>query len=172
MKKIVSGLLIVIMLFSFGGCTSKKSAESLDLNKLFKVTATIESGKFKGQAVINRLGDNMWDVEFSSPNTLSGIKLSYSGEDITATYMGLSIKMSKTDAPIKGMLTMLFNAIDKSAALKDMPCVEDEKTKTFSGENENGKFNIILDKSTGNLIGFEMPDNDLKVTFTDYTLIQ
>ena len=172
MKKIFSVFVLFVIMISITGCGKENKPCAPDLNKIFTVNAAVESGKFKTEAIISRLGDNMWEAEISSPETLKGIKLSYSGEDITASYMGMSFSVPKNAAPVKGMMTMLFNAIDKSAALPEMPCIEDETTKTFSGETENGKFEITVDKTTGNLTGFEMPDNDLKVVFTDYSVIQ
>lgn len=172
MKKIFALFLCGLIMLSFCACGKEKTTAIPDLNKLFTSTASITYGEFEAAATVNRLGNGLWDVEFTSPTTLAGVKLSYNGEDITASYMGLSFSIPKDAAPIKSVLTMIFNSIDKSAEKVDMPCAEDEGITVFSGTGDQGDFSISVDKASGNLVAFEMPDEKLKVEFTDYSVIQ
>lgn len=174
MKKFLALLLCGVIMFSLCACNIGKSKKTAtpDLNKLFSCSTDISYGDFKSTATIKRLGNGLWDVEFSSPSTLAGVKLSYNGEDIAASYKGLTFSVPKDAAPVKGVLSMIFNAIDKSADDVNMPFKEKEGMKLFSGESEQGDFTISVDKATGNLVAFEIPNQKLKVKFADYAVIQ
>ena len=172
MKKIFALFLCGLIMFSFCACGKARTTAIPDLNKLFTTTASITYGKFEAEATVNRLGNGLWDVEFVKPTTLAGVKLSYNGEDITASYMGLSFSIPKDAAPIKGILSMIFNSIDKSAEKVDMPYAEKDGISVYSGTSDQGDYTISVEKSSGNLVGFELPDEKLKVEFTNYSVIK
>lgn len=170
MRRVVAILICSIMLIGLVGCMEKTETTKVpDLNKLFTMTAVMQTGDFEAEGTITRLGDKQWEIEFSAPKTLEGIKLSYNGEDIKASYMGLEFSIPKSAAPLEGILTMLFDAIDTAVTMVEMPCIEDEMTITYVGENDTGEYQIIMDKETGALIGFEVPDKNLKMEFTGFT---
>ena len=173
MKRFLTLLLCGIVIISFSACNgnNKKNATP-DINKLFSCTADITYGDFKTTATINRLGNGMWDVEFITPNTLAGVKLSYNGVDITASYKGLSFSIPKDAAPIKGVLNYIFKAIDKSAEKVNMPYTEQDGMKIFKGESDDGDFTLSIDKSNGNLTSFDMPSRKLEVKFSNFSIIQ
>ena len=174
MKKILALLLCGIMLLSLSACNigKEKKTAAPDLNKLFSCTADISYGDFKASATMKRLGNSMWDVEFVSPASLAGVKLSYNGEEIKASYKGLTFSIPKDAAPVKGVLSMIFKSIDKSAEKVDMPFKEKDGIKLFSGESDQGDFTISMDKSNGSLVAFEIPSKKLDVKFADYKVIQ
>lgn len=175
MKKIQRTLLLFLcglMCIVFTACGKPKTSGTPDINKLFSTAATITYGDFEAQAKVSRLGSDLWEVEFATPQTLAGVKLSYTGEDITASYLGLSFSIPKTAAPVKSMLTMIFKAVDKSAVGVDMPCEEKDGVMIYSGTGDFGDFTLSMDQATGNLVSFEMPKEDLIVQFADFTPIQ
>ncbi|MEG0615633.1 MAG: hypothetical protein RR540_07745, partial [Oscillospiraceae bacterium] len=137
-------------------------------------TAELEYGKFKAAATFNRLGNSMWDVEFSEPKTLSGVKLSYNGTDFSASYQGLAFSVPKDAVPVKGMLLKIFTAIDNAAAGLAMECSEKDGVVTYSGEldDKNEEYSISMAKSDGALVKFELPKEKLCVNFTNFNVIQ
>ncbi len=171
-KKFAAGFLSVICVLMLCCCKGEKTSAAPDLNKLFTGTASIACGDFTAEATINRLGNGMWDVEFLSPKTLSGVKLSFNGDEITASYLGLKFTVPKDTSPVKGVLRLLFDAVDKSSEKPDMVCTEKDGKIIFDGEINSEKFKIMFNKETGGLSGFEVPDKDLKIEFSSYSEIQ
>lgn len=171
LKKIIALSLCSILLFT--GCVFNKPKESAspDLNRLFSCNAEIRYGDFEMSAVLKRLGDGMWEAECSAPKTLAGVKLSYNGDDITASFKGLSFSIPKTAAPVKSIFQLAFSVIDKTAAGGELPMIEKDGVLIFSGEAEQGKFEVRTDKETGNLLGFSMPAYELEITCSDFEAI-
>lgn len=174
MKKILSVLLCTVMLFAMTACNFGKPKETAapDLNRLFTCSSEIRYGDFEMSAELKRLGDSMWEVEFSAPKTLAGVKLTYNGDTISASYKDLSFSIPQDAAPVKAVFTMIFRTIDKSAAQPELPFTEEDGVLVFEGENDYGKFFISTDKETGDFIGFNMPDYDLEVTCENYSIEQ
>ncbi|MBZ4670615.1 MAG: hypothetical protein JG769_919 [Oscillospiraceae bacterium] len=171
-KKIAAGFLSLVCIFMLCSCKGEKTSATPDLNKLFTGTASIACGDFTAEATINRLGNGMWDVEFTSPKTLSGVKLSFNGDEITASYLGLKFTVPKDTAPVKGVLRMLFDAVDKTSEKADTVCTQKDGQMILDGEINSEKFKIIFNKETGALSAFEVPDKDLKIEFSSYSEIQ
>lgn len=174
MKKILSLFLCGILFFTMTACNFGKPKETAapDLNRLFTCSSEIRYGDFEMSAELKRLGDGMWEVEFSAPKTLAGVKLAYNGDAISASYKGLSFSIPKDAAPVKAVFTMVFRAIDASAAEPELPFSEEDGILVFEGENEQGKFFISTDKETGDFIGFSMPDYELEIACENYSIIQ
>lgn len=172
LKKILSAVLCGLMFLGLMGCSAEKKTATPDLNRLFSADAKIQFDDFEADAKISRLGDGMWDVEFSQPKTLAGVKLSYNDGEITASFLGLNFNIEKDSLPVKSIVTMIINAIDSSGVHADMPCVEKDGKIVFSGSGENGDFTITTDAETGTLLDFELPSEKLKVLFENFGVIQ
>lgn len=141
-----------------------------ETNRLFSCKAEIVCGEKEMSADIKRLGNGMWNADISAPDELSGIALEYSEEGIEASYMGLGFTLEKTGIPSANILSMVFGALDDSAILTEMPCVQTEEERVFSGEYSSFSYEITTDLD-GNLTGFSIPDEDINVEFTDFSVI-
>lgn len=171
-QRIVTIFLCSLTLLLLPSCGKQKTEASPDVNRLFTATASIVYDDFEAQATVSRLGDDMWEVEFTSPKTLAGVKLFYNGEDITASYLGLNFSIPESAAPTKSMLTMLFQSFDQAAAGAPLPFTEEDGISVFTGTGDFGKFMLSVDNASGNPVSFEIPEEKLSVQFADYTVIQ
>lgn len=170
MKKFLAFFVCTAMII-LGGCRSEEKTSVPDLNKVFTAEAAITSKDFEGKAKISRLGGGMWEIEFSEPDTLSGIKLAFNGDELSASYQGLSFSVPEEILPSKPIFTKLFESIDRSAE-GELPYSEQEGILTYEGELENiGKFTISTEKETGNLMNVKIPYDNVVVEFTDYTIV-
>lgn len=109
MKKVVVLLVSFVMMIGLCACGSKNNVKfEPKLNKAFTVSAQIKYDDQEYQASIKRLGKANWDVEFSSPNTLAGVLLSYRDDNVEASYKGLSFSVPKSALPLKAIISSLI----------------------------------------------------------------
>lgn len=170
MKKILTAFLCVVMIVSVtacGGIGGKKSQCRPGLNTAFSVTAVITYDDKEYNAAVMRYSVGNWDVTFSSPNTLSGVLLAFRGDQVDASYKGLSFSVPKTALPLKSMIINLIDAVDSAAGEDSIECSEDGELMLIDGENEHGKYVLKLNKN-GELAGFSMPNLNMEMTFTDF----
>jgi hypothetical protein len=133
------------------------------------VSVTLD--KLQAEGTLHRFGDAMWDIEFTAPNTLSGVKLSFSEGNTEASYKGLSFSVPQSALPVKAMMLNLIEAVDDNARLAELKGEEKDDTLEVSGKLEGGDYIITVDKD-GRLLSFEMPNNKLKMLFAELNVTE
>lgn len=168
MKKIaVSFICSLVMILSLCACGSKDSAKCVpDLNKPFCVSAEIDYDGLISEAKFQRKGNASWAVEFSSPNTLAGVILSFEDTNVEASYKGLSFSVPKSALPLKSIISAFIEAADTAAQQPEITGSQKDDLIVTEGETELGKYEITFD-SKGCLSGFAMPSLNLTIKFTD-----
>lgn len=169
MKKIIPIFLSVFLIISMCACSSggKNVKFSPKLNEPFVVTAKIQYGDQESDASFRKYSKANWDIEFSSPNTLSGVILSYRDDKVDASYKGLSFSVPKTALPIKSIISTFIDVADSTADLPEIEATEKDGLMIIEGETQQGKYTLKLDNS-GGLSEFSMPNLELKIVFTDF----
>lgn len=169
MKKIIPIFLSVFLIISMCACSSggKNVKFSPKLNEPFVVTAKIQYGDQESDASFRKYSKANWDIEFSSPNTLSGVILSYRDDKVDASYKGLSFSVPKTALPIKSIISTFIDVADSTADHPEIEATEKEGLMIIEGETQQGKYTLKLDNS-GGLSEFSMPNLELKIVFTDF----
>ncbi len=167
MKRLVTLAFSVITLLSVTGCnspgTETKSTEN-GLNTAFQTETEITLDQMNASGTLCRFGDGMWEIEFDSPNTLSGVKLEFTDGTSTASYKGLSFSVPQSALPIKSMMLNLISVTDELARNQELSGESDNGEIKINGTLENGDYVLTTDQS-GNLKRFEMPNMKLVMEF-------
>ncbi len=172
MKKLLSSVFVFVMIFCLASCSlpvkapGSKGKRDNSLNNQFTAQMTVCLEKLVAEGTISRFGDGMWEAEFQSPGTLSGVKLSFADGNVTASYKGLSFSVPRSAVPVKAMLVNLIDAVDSAARESQLTGSEKDGIFEITGELEGGGYTLSVDES-GNICSFEMPNNLLKMTFTE-----
>lgn len=165
----------VFILFSFclASCSSPMQttqSRQNNLNSSFSSDITLTLDKLTAEGNIKRYGDSEWEIEFDSPNTLSGINLAFSQGNVSASYKGLSFSVPKSALPVKAMLVNLIEAVDTNARSGELKGSDNEGMLEISGTLEGGDYVLTVDDS-GNISSFDMPNNLLEINFRELTLL-
>ncbi len=173
MKKLITFTLALLMVLCVVSCdvplkstTSRKNG----LDNAFQADAVIMLDRLQAEGVVKRFGTGVWEIEFSSPNTLSGVKLEFSEGNTEASYKGLSFSVPQSALPVKSMMLNLIKAVDDNARLDELKGEEKDNILEVSGKLEGGEYVLKIDKD-GKLAGFDMDNNKLEMTFTNITPI-
>ncbi len=169
MKRLFTSVLVFAAVFCLTACSSPIGGSTTRGSRLacsFSSPVTMTYDKFKAEGTVTRLGDGEWTAEFDSPNTLSGVKLTFSEGSVTADYKGLSFSVPRSALPVKAMLCNLIEAVDTNAREPELSGRENEGLFEVSGSLEGGDYTLSLD-SSGNIACFDMPNNLLHIAFTD-----
>ena len=169
MKRLFTSVFLFGAIFCLTSCSSPMGGSSVRENKLacaFTSPVTINLDKLNAEGTVTRLGDGEWTAEFDSPNSLSGVKLTFSGGSVTADYKGLTFSVPKSALPVKSMLNNLIEAVDTNARERELHGKENDGRFEVSGSLDGGDYTLALD-SSGNIVSFDMPNNLLHISFTD-----
>lgn len=173
MKRLVTfavTVLTALCMFSCSAAGGDKTTAPNGLNSRFQTAATIVLDELTAEGTVKRFGDGAWEVEFSSPNTLSGVKLSFSEGSVSASYKGLNFSVPQSALPVKAMMLNLMTAVDDLAKRDELTGSSEDGKTVISGTLDGGDYTLTVDKS-GNISSFEMPNNKLKITFAEVTAI-
>lgn len=161
----IGALLIVGLFFACRNRSENTILPPADLTKNFTAKADIHFGEMEAVASINREGDGVYNVTLVSPKALNGMSFQYNGSDITISYLGMSVALSDDSLIANAMTTAIIKAVDTVARDQGITMKKSGNAIVMKGENDNGEFELKLDKKTGSLLNLKIPEMDLECTF-------
>lgn len=172
MKRLVTLAFAGIMLLSATACKSSGVAGSTEngLDTAFQTEAQITLDQMKASGTLCRFGEGVWEIEFDSPNTLSGVKLEFTDGTSTASYKGLSFSVPQSALPVKSMMSNLISVTDELARNEELSGESENGELKIKGSLESGDYILTADES-GNIRRFEMPNMNLVMEFGEITEI-
>lgn len=174
MKRLIAFAVMILTAVSMAACSVSGKGDSDKPNGLsgsFQADMTVVLDELNAEGTIKRMGSGSWEAEFSSPNTLSGVKLTFNDGNVTASYKGLNFSVPQSALPVKAMLVNLISAVDDLAANEKLTGTEEDGMLKISGALEGGDYTLSVDES-GNIASFSMPNNKLTMNFSSVTPIQ
>lgn len=169
MKRLITFVTTIITAVCLGACSvtgKDKTSGPNGLDNRFQAAVNVVIDELDAEGTIKRFGDGAWEIEFNSPNTLSGVKLSFSEGNVTASYKGLNFSVPQSALPVKAMMLNLISVVDELAKEEELTGVDEDGMIQISGSLDGGDYMLTVDKN-GNISSFEMPNSKLKITFTD-----
>ncbi len=171
MKRLIAFAVTIITAVCMAACAAGGGNEASKPNGLgmpFQAAVSVTVGDLDSTATLKRFGEGMWEIEFDSPNTLSGVKLSFNEEGVEASYKGLKFSVPQTALPVKAMMLNLISAVDSHAKEETLTGKEKDGMLEIEGSIEGGEYILTADKD-GRIYSFSMPNNDLMISFTEVT---
>lgn len=169
MKRIFTFVLTIAAALCLAACAVPTGGDSSRKNGLgcaFSAAVSITLDRLEAEGEIKRYGEGVWEIEFSEPNTLSGVKLEFSEGNVLASYKGLSFSVPQSAVPVKAMMLNLIKAVEDNARLAELSGEESGGMLKISGSLDGGDYTLSVDKD-GLLSGFEMPNNKLTMRFSE-----
>lgn len=171
MKRVLTGSLACAVCVVCTACGGSGEAATLPrkLNQPFSTHISMQLGDLDASAMVQYHGGSSWDVEFSEPNTLAGVKLTFLDNTVTASFKGLEFSVPQSALPVKSMITMLFTVVEDAASQEKLSCVKKEGLYLVEGELPEGAYTLTLNEA-GEPVMFAMPNQGLSIEFSDFTL--
>lgn len=170
MKRVFTFVLTIAVVLCMTACAlpvgGKDSSRKNGLASPFSASVSITLDRLEAEGNIKRFGEGVWEIEFSAPNTLSGVKLEFSEGSVIASYKGLTFSVPQSAVPVKAMMLNLMKAVEENAKKEELSGREDGDMLKVEGSLDGGDYTLSVDKN-GLLSGFDMPNNKLTMRFTD-----
>ncbi len=164
MKKIIYFPFLAFIFLAFSSC--EKKADSIILDNIFSVDCTYISEDFDCGFSLIRLGNGGWEISFTSPETLDGLKVSYFEDKINLSFLGLETQIDKNFiSPIFAKTTSAFDAFIASSELNFIKNENEILTELLCG-NENYIF--VFDKTSKEILKIYDEKETFLCEFKDY----
>lgn len=174
------GCFVLLLVLIFGvvlapGCqqeTESPPTLHADMTKGFFCAADITFGEMKMTADIRRRGPGLCQITFTSPQLLNGMDFSFSGEDVTLSYHGLSYQFGEDALPAQSVASSISSAMDLLANTSALNITALSGDLLLTGETQLGEFYLTVNDESGAVIALEVPRIHLKAEFSEFTFLE
>lgn len=172
MKRLFLLIIALVTAAVFSGCGGKHTVKDvkagLDSSFESDMKITYDDSEFAGKIVRNGSGE--WEVEFTMPETIAGVKLTFINRDVTASYKGLTFTVPKSALPVKSMLVNFINVVDELASSDKVECTAKDGILVMQGEIDQGKYDLNVDEKTCKILSFDMENSDVHMEFQNMVI--
>ncbi len=172
--------LSLLVLASACGKTGTGKADTSLMQKPFSTAFIMETGELSAEGTITRVTDDIWNVSFSSPDTVAGVVLDFHDDEVKASYKGLEFSVPQAAMPAKALLMRFMDAAEKLADEEEITCSRKDDMTEIEGEldgepyilylNRDGSPKEFLVNNMGGSMKFRDFSGDVAVTTTTTTI--
>ena len=119
-------------------------------------------------ADLNRTAQNTFTLHLTEPAALKDLSFQYNGEDITASYHGMSVSISDDSLVAKTLAGVLFRSLSSATEGTGVDISSKDGILLVKGENEDGRFSMQIDPKHSSILNLEVPSLDLSCEFSDF----
>ena len=166
-------LLGVILMTTFTSCKSIDGgflSKTPDMNAQYESEMKIHAGELEFSGKITRYGSELWEMSVDSPKTLAGLELAMNSEGVKAKLGELSLDVPMEDVRSTAVFSLIFKALDHSAANK-LSCIETEENMYYEGEFGGTFYRLSFDKESLKPVLLEIPEAELTMEFLGFGIL-
>ena len=119
------------------------------------------------EGTMQRVGAGEWNVSFSEPSQLAGVRLDFQKGEVTASYKGLAFSVPQTALPAKSILYQFILAADQLAEESTLQGTSKDGGMVLSGDLEAGSYELTM-TAEGVPAIFSMKNQNAVLTFHDF----
>lgn len=166
MKKIF--LCLTLSLLFLFGCSCKSREVTLTVRGIsFSAEISYYNESYICNVNIDRNGKMTLTAD--SPEDLKGLTLTYTGNEVTAEYMGLTYTPRSGSMPLGNVAESIYGIIgDIEKEVETAPATNGNCTVE---NNYNGKSYTFVFSPAGLPLSLEIPDSSFKILFNNVTVI-
>ena len=141
-RKIIAIVLAAACLCS---CSGSGSAKPCDVDEKFRSDVTITQGGKEFCAVMSRADADIWELDFSNPETVAGLKLGFTGNVCTLGFEGLSYELDRSQMSQYSMANLCCGAVEQLIAKRGLECRSDGEKLIEAGEVGGEQFEAVFE---------------------------
>lgn len=165
MKRLTAFIIAAAMLFSLSACGQKHSdIQPMTAGISFECDIAYYNECYEASVCISKDGEMTCEV--TAPDTLKGLKLSFSGDDVSAEYNGLEYTNDISSLPQGAAFTNLYRILRTSA---DAAVIPENDNYYVSGNADGLHYRLFLG-ATGLPISAEGQEAGLEISFKNVTV--
>ncbi len=158
------------------GCRSDQAAREQvqeSLSTPFSTTAKLRYNGVDAEVQITGEGEGKcYTLCFTDPPSLRDIQMKFTEEKVNVAYKGMSFGV-KPEALTDGMAgEILMETIRSAFGGEDISVECGDGIISICGRINNGDFTLRLDRTTGNFLSLDLPDNDFYMEFSGFEFYQ
>ncbi len=172
MKKTLVFAAVFCILLLLVSCSKPEAKENLpQTDRPFSAVIDIDFKDFKSTANLTFRNSAGATLEIVSPEEISTLVFTLSGEDISAQYKGLDFPVSELGEQSVSAARLIFSAISSAGNSKDAKISSDKNEFTVSGSASSYEYKMNFDMTSGAIKKFTVPSQNLSAVFRDFKFL-
>lgn len=124
---------------------SHSSTTPCDIDEQFTSQVTITQDGKEFSAELTRADADIWEMSFSKPDTVAGMKIGLTGGSCTLRFQGLSYQLDRNDLSPYSMVSIGCEAMEKLISKDDITCTADGGKLTEKGTVSGMEFTAVFE---------------------------
>ncbi|MBQ2581977.1 MAG: hypothetical protein II574_10160 [Ruminococcus sp.] len=150
-RKIIAIVLAAACLCS---CSGSGSAKPCDVDEKFRSDVTITQGGKEFCAEMRRADADIWELDFSKPDTVAGMKLGFTGSICTLEFEGLKYELDRSQISQYSMASLCCGAVEQLIAKRGLDCRKTDDSLVEKGTVSGEDFEAFFDSGKLTKIAF------------------
>ncbi len=126
-------------------CSDGAGAKPCDVDEKFSSDVTITQGEKQFCATLSRADADIWEMSFTKPDTISGMKLGFTGNVYTLELSGIRYELDRKDVSEYSMASLCCGAMEDLITKHDLTCSKDGETLTEKGTVNGEDFSATFE---------------------------
>lgn len=126
-------------------CSSSSQAKPCDVDEKFQSEVKITQNEKEFCAKLSRADADIWEMDFSKPDTVAGMKLTLSGNVCTLDFKGLKYELDRKDVSQYSMANLCCGAMEDIIGKRDLTCTKDGDKLTEKGTVNGQDFTAVFE---------------------------
>lgn len=126
-------------------CSHSGGPKPCDIDENFSGDVTITQNEKTYSAKLSRGAADVWEMEFSKPDTVSGMKLELADGSCTIEFSGLQYRLDRKDLPRYSMASLGCGAMEKLISKSDVSCKSEDGKLLESGVINGQDFTAVFE---------------------------
>ena len=147
------------------GCSGTQSNSDTRIPAQFKSDFNADYGNLRLSGHISRLETGIYTITLTSPETISGISISYVGGMIATSLEEIGFEAESENLPTSGFIGAVAQTID---SISKSPLVEITRDGGHNRYCTADNAIILQDADTGALVSLSIKSADISMNFIDF----
>lgn len=126
-------------------CSSSAGAKPCDVDEKFSSDVKITQNDKEYTAKLSRADADIWELAFSAPKTVAGLKLGFTGNVCTLELEGLKYELDRKNVPQYSMASLCCGALEELINKHDLSCTSDGDDLTEKGSINGQDFSAVFE---------------------------
>ena len=126
-------------------CSSGGSAKPCDVDEKFSSDVKITQDDKEYNVKLSRADADIWELAFSEPETVKGLKLGFTGNVCTLELEGLKYELDRKDVSQYSMASLCCGAMEQLINKRELTCSEQDGVLTEKGSINGHDFSAVFE---------------------------
>ena len=173
MKKIVSVIILIMLIFLMYGC-EKTTEKKINVPQSFACKIKTEYNNLNLYADVEHYNPGISKITILEPKNLKGLVINWNDNKTEVEYQGMKLDFVIEEYPDAAFIPAVLEFFDRYSAQNEIMLEKDENgnASIFRGQFSSGEYTAKINPMTSVIEYVEIPSVNLLINLSDFTALE